>query len=118
MLNNAIYKLQNEIDANKSNSYVKVVGQFLLKHLETNPAAAEKIVAEGKTIKGSLKEMKEAARKNQSDGCGVLTDQEGFEVVLKYFGIEPAGIQPATPTAPPVPEKKSMEFDVRLEDLL
>lgn len=124
MLKNAIDKLSHEMDQNKNNSYVQVVGGFLLQHLNSNPIAAEKILQEEKTISKSLDEMKKAAEKKKVGNCAVLTDQEGFAVVVKYFGIE----ENASAAAPLIEslktvtleavKKPSVDFDIDLDDLL
>lgn len=118
MLDQAIQKIKTEMDSNKD-GYTQAVGGFLLQHLETNPAAAEKIMAEGKTIKGSLDEMRKAAEKQKVGNCAVLTDAEGFAVVLKYYGIEgKAQAATSAPPAAPAPDRKSIDFSVNLDDLL
>ncbi len=88
MLNEAISKLRSEMDQNNNNPYIQVIGQFLLQFVNEHPDSAEKILTEGKTIGNSLSEMRKAAEKKKVGNCAVLTDQEGFEIVLKYFGIE------------------------------
>jgi hypothetical protein len=104
MLETALKKIRDEIEKEK-NPYVQVVGEFLTNYLEMNPGAAEKIMTEGKTIIKSLDEMKKAAREKAVNGCAVLTEQEGFEIVLKYYGIE--GIPQASTPQAPVPEPKN-----------
>jgi hypothetical protein len=131
----AIEKLQSEMAKDTANSYIQVVGGFLIQHLEQNPQDAEKIHAkenipvgekmlvEDKTIAKSLEEMKKVASKKKVGNCAVLTDQEGFAAVLKYFGI---GTEPAEYVPKPVEsvtEKaksvtSSTSFDISLEDLL
>lgn len=114
MLNKARAKIKTEIERNKSDAYIQVVGEFLLRHLEASPGDADRILNDGKTISKSIDEMAKAARKKASKGRAILTDEEGYAVVLKYFGIlPPASIKPA-----PAPEIKNDVFDVRLEDLL
>lgn len=122
MLNKAIEKLKAEIDGNKNNPYVQVVGEFLLQHLQDNPSNSEKIVQEGKTIGESLSEMRKVAEKKKVGNCAVLTDQEGFKVVLKYFGIDAAvtvtGVKPQEHMvqAPIAQDKKTnIEFNVELD---
>lgn len=119
MLKKAIEKIKSEMDQNKNSTYIQVVGAFLLKHLKENPGAAEKVLVQDKTIAKSLDEMRKAAEKKKVGSCAVLTDQEGFEVVLKYFGIE-TGIKqaPAEPKEESAPIKKNATFDAKLEDLL
>ncbi|MHB1167053.1 MAG: hypothetical protein ACYC4E_00155 [Carboxydocellales bacterium] len=118
MIENAITKLKTEIEQSKNNPYIQIVGGFLLQHLDANPQDAEKIMAADKTISKSLDAMKKEAQKKKVGNCAVLTDQEGFSAVLKYFGID--GIIPATVTTPkPVVEAQpANDFDIRLEDLL
>lgn len=122
----AIAKLKAEMDGNKNNPYIKVVGEFLLRHLEANPNNAEKIMAADKTIAKSLDAMKEEARKKQHNGMAMLTDAEGFAIVLKYFGIEGEVNTGAALSAPtfrpavtaPAAEPAASDFDVKLDDFL
>ena len=111
MLNNAITKIEDEMSKNKNNGYIQAVGGFLLGRLKTNQADAEKILADDKTIAKSLDKMRDEAKKKQVGNCAVLTDEEGFAVVLKYFGIDAAVPVKAKPAA-------SSSFDINLEDLL
>jgi len=119
MIQQATEKLKNEM-AKENNPYVQAVGQFLLQHIESNPANAEKILAEEKNILKSLDEMRKAAEKKKVGNVAVLTDQEGFAIVLNYFGIK-ANTESVTNFKPviPVPNlKPSVDFDVNLDDLL
>ncbi|AOZ91588.1 hypothetical protein [Paenibacillus crassostreae] len=121
----AINKLNGEIAAS-NNPYVQAVGSFLLQHINSNPQDAEKIMATDKTIIKSLDEMRKVAEKKKVGNCAVLSDQEGFAVVLNYFGIERASIASvASPSGVPVlvsPQAaqvvKTVSFDVNLDDLL
>lgn len=111
MLKDALLKIETELTANTKDSYIQAVGSFLNNYVRNNPDDAVLIVAEGKTIKGSLSAMRAEAEKNKSNGVGVLTDQEGFAIVLKYFGVK-------VPEAEPVPAPVSKGFGVTLDDLL
>jgi hypothetical protein len=115
----ATAKIKAEIDKNPNDAYVRIVGEFLLKHLEANPGSAEQILTPDKTVKGSLSEMEKVARTKKCGNCAVLTDLEGFAIVLKYFGIDPVGlvVSPEAPSVVPAP-KPAAAFDVRLEDFL
>ncbi|MCF8566880.1 PcfK-like family protein [Alicyclobacillus tolerans] len=114
----AIKKIRDEMTANANNPYVQVVGNFLLQHIDEHPDNAEKVLTDGKTIVKSLDEMKKEAQKKRVGNVAVLTDAEGFAVVLKYFGMEgtAATVPSATSIAPPV--SHTSDFDVKLEDLL
>ena len=123
MLEQAISKVRAEMTQNNANSYIQVVGGFLLDHLDKNPQDAEKILVADKTIGKSLDEMRKAAEKKKVGNCAVLTDQDGFEVVLKYFGINTKPSAYVTKPVENVTEKpknvtSSNDFDVNLDDLL
>jgi hypothetical protein len=87
MLQQALQKLQEEIGQKAKDPYVQHVGAFLMGYVRQHQEHAAFVLTEGKTIMGSLSAMKEEARKKQSNGVGVLSDQEGFEIALKYFGV-------------------------------
>jgi hypothetical protein len=83
MLLEANQKLLTEMEQGKK--YVKVIGQFLTDHLKKNPADAAAIMTDGKTVKGSIDAMQQEA--NKAENGGMLSDPEGYAVVLEYFGI-------------------------------
>lgn len=91
----AIEKLKNEMDQDKDNAFLQAVGNYLIEYVNRNPDKAQTFLAEDKTIAGSLQKMKESARKQAKNGCAVLTDEEAYKVVLKYFGIESLNSAPA-----------------------
>ncbi|NQX67957.1 hypothetical protein HQN90_17690 [Paenibacillus alba] len=111
MLQDALQKIGTEISAEKKNKYAPAVGSFLINHLRNNPQDAGNILTEGKTIAGSLKAMREEAQKNQDGGIGMLSDEEAFNIVLKYYGIH-------VNEKVPVTMSKVANFDISLDDLM
>lgn len=107
MLQQALQKLQAEITGNSKNGYVQAVGGFLIKHVQENPETSKLIMNPDKTIAGSLESMRAEAQKNKTGNVGVLSDEEGFKIVLKYYGVQ-------LPEAAPV----TSSFDASLDDLL
>lgn len=97
-------KIRDEL-AKDPRQYVQVVGEFLTGYLLKHPEAEEKIMAEGKSIGGSLRAMEDAARKVKQGSVAVLDDRTAFGIVLGYFGIEgedgevASGVVPATRTS-------------------
>ncbi|MEG0153005.1 MAG: hypothetical protein RR744_07485, partial [Cellulosilyticaceae bacterium] len=79
-----------------NNSYVQVIGDFLLKEIIKNKDAAEKIANSDKTIMGSLDAMRDVAAKNKTGNYAVLTDDEGFNVVCGYYGFKKGIIEMIT----------------------
>jgi len=119
MLNKAIEKLKAEMKQNNNNAYIQVVGEFLLQHLEVNPGAAEMILQNEKTIGKSLNEMKKVAESKKVGNCAVITDNEGFTIVFKYFDIKdtPVIISKSKINTPEI-KPKNVDFNISLEDLL
>lgn len=132
MLEKAIEKLRTEIDQNKDNTYVQVVGDYLIKFLNKNAELAEMFLIEEKTIGKSLEKMKAEAAKIKKGNFAMFTLEEGLEVVLNYFGIttkpeieveEPViaiGKIKTTDKADikEVAAPKTSNFDIKLEDLI
>jgi hypothetical protein len=87
MINEALNKIYDEMEKEK-NPYVKIIGNYLLGVLANNEEAAEKIIDKDKTIKKSLEAMMKEASKVKVGNMAMLTDEEGFAIVLKYFGID------------------------------
>lgn len=121
-MNEAIKKLQTEIDANKSNPAIAYTGEYLIKYIENNPESAEKTLADDKTIAKAIDEIRKVASTRKVGNCAVIAPDEGLEIVLKYFGIDRAPEEvKVTPAIPPIPQPeptKSATFDISLDDLL
>jgi hypothetical protein len=119
MLNDARTKIQTEMDQNASDQYIQVIGDFILQHLEANPGDAKKIMQPDKTIAKSFNKLEKAAwAKKNNKNYAMIPPQEGLTIVLKYFGIQGEAIVTSPTPLTPVPEKKSADFNIRLEDLL
>lgn len=117
MLSKAIDKIRDEMVAHPNNSYVQAVGAMLLQHIEANPASADNILADGKTIAKSYDIMRREAEKKKSGNCAVLSDQEGFAVVLKYFDLK-GTMTPRETIVVSTPRPAPVDFDIKLDDLL
>ncbi|MBM6385659.1 MAG: hypothetical protein JSY10_17000 [Paenibacillus sp.] len=112
-MEDAITKLKTEMEGKGSNTYIKLIGEFLIKHLQANPGSVDQILSADKTIAKSLLAMQAEAKKKSVGGMAMLTDEEGFAVVLNYFGLQ------GLPAVSPQPvEQKSARFDVKLDDFL
>ena len=112
-INEAISKLEAEMESNKTNRYIQYVGQYMVDHLNEKPDHAENILAEGKTIADSLKHMERVAKAKKSSGMVVLTPEEGFKAVMEYYGIN-EGVSVVKPET--VPKKRKVRLS--LDDLL
>lgn len=121
-MENAVKKLQDEISSSNKNPYVKVVGEFLIQHIQANPSEASKIMVADKTIAKSIEAISAAARKKAVNGMAMLTDAEGFAIVLKYFGISGRVAVKAAPEVAKeiLPDRPSDKpsFSLSLDDVL
>lgn len=117
MIEKAKNKIIEEINKNKDDDYVQVVGDFLLKQIEINEDAARIIATGGKNIKDSLKYMENEA-KNRANGrrCVCINPVEGFRIIMKYFGVE--GIQSNIENFAIQEEKQEEEFNVDLNSFI
>ena len=110
MLEQAINKVQAEMDSSPESRDIQAIGSFLLSYLRSKPEHAENILDPGKTLQKSFAHMRDVAMQKYRQGnTAWLSDEEGFEIVLQYFDIASSG------TVKPIPKSS---FDVRLEDLL
>lgn len=112
----AVKKLQTEIFSSNNNPYVKVIGEFLIGHIQANPSEASKVLDAEKTIAKSLSAMQAEARQKAVNGIAMLTDAEGFAIVLKYFEIDGQAIA-GSPVVETV-SAKAESFSLSLDDLL
>ena len=87
MINKAITKINDEMKK-ENNPYVKLIGEYLLEVIKNNETAAEKILDKDKSIMKSFDEMRKVAEKVKVGNMAMISDEEGFSIVLKYFGIE------------------------------
>lgn len=68
-----------------NSAYVQEIGKYLLQQLPINPDLAAKVLIKDKTILKSLDVMRKVAEKRKTGNCAMLTPQEGFDVIMKYY---------------------------------
>lgn len=104
----AVHKLDLEMEKEKKNPYVTVIGEYLVNFIRNNEHNAPEFLNEKKTISGAIDKMKSAARKNATRGVGMLTDEEAYNIVLKYYEVK------EKPVLKAISKKK---VDISLDDL-
>lgn len=131
MIEKAIEKIKSEMNQNQTQY---IIGEYLLKQIEINKDAAIAIVKDNKTISGAVIEIASVAKKNAIKGpsglgtVGCVTDNEGFEIVRKYFGFEAVQDRMIDVDVHEIKsdacieEKKvssaDIDFDIKIEDLM
>jgi len=84
---NAIDMLRDEM-ATSTTRYVQVVGEFMTDYLLEHPEDQDTVLNSGKSIKGSVEQMKTEAAKHKEFNVAVLDDETAFGIVLKYYGLK------------------------------
>ena len=102
----AMDKLRDEMARHHEHGALCMIGEHLTELLQREPSRAGKILQDGKTLMGAYKELESYARQQAKgkNGCVVLSDQQGFGIAEKYFGLEnEAPEEKAEAIAPPAP---------------
>ena len=83
----AIDQLNKEQEKHLKDANICRIHEFLIDMVTANPELAEKITAKKDVLKNAMNVLRETARKNQTGGCGGISDKEGFELIMKDLGI-------------------------------
>lgn len=78
-------KIRNEM--NNKEGYVQIISQYLLSLVEQSEENAEAVLKNDCSIKKSIDAMKAEAKKKSKNGIAVMTDEEGFKIIRKYYCI-------------------------------
>ncbi|MGL5085065.1 MAG: hypothetical protein ACRC68_05010, partial [Clostridium sp.] len=88
MIQKAIEKINKEMEQKKDHPYIQAIGEMLLRQIEINKDAAEKIGSGTTTIEESYKAVESMAKKKARNGCCGLTYNEVLNEVKKYYKFE------------------------------
>lgn len=72
-----IARIKEERD-NSKEPYIAEIGNIVIRHIMDCPEDAERVTAD-KTLAGCFDFLKERARKNQKNGCGVCGDADVYD---------------------------------------
>ena len=76
-----IARLEAEME-NSTTEYIATIGKIAIRHIKECRSDAFRVTPD-KTLQGCFEFIKERARKNQHDGCGITSDADVFD----YFGF-------------------------------
>lgn len=99
----ATIKINTEMQSRPSDAFYEAIGQYVIDRC-ADAAAAETVLAKGKTLKGAVEKVTAAAKSHRQGNMAVMRDDEVFAIVSEYFGLE--GL-PDNRLAPPVPAAQS-----------
>ena len=83
----ALDKLRDEMAREAKNPGIQYLGQWLTGELEKNAGAAEKILQEGKTLKGAFEAIRKYAEKIRTGNFAFVPPEKGIELAADYYGL-------------------------------
>lgn len=89
----AIKKINNEVQKNQSNTYLMLVGEHIIDCITTEEAA-EKVLEEKKNLSGCLQSITGKAQKQKQGNVAVIEDATVYRWAREYFGLETAEQKP------------------------
>jgi len=98
MTEDAIKKINTEMQKAPDDPYREIIGHYIIDRC-VDPACAEQVLKEGKTLEGAMKAVTEAARNAAKNGVAVRTPAQVFGEVDRYFGL----------AADPAAQRKAVE---------
>jgi transcriptional regulator of heat shock response len=101
MIEKALEKLEAELQKNMNNRTIIRVGDYAKEQIEKSEANAQQFLDEKKSLQGAIDKMKSEAQKAAVGGVSCLTDDEGFEIVHKYFGFSSENAEKSADTLTP-----------------
>lgn len=127
MKDKAIEKINAEMQKSGNDPYTEIVGHYIIDRC-LDAACAEKVMKDGKTLKGAMDAVMERAKKAKHGSVAVLTPGDVFGAVDKYFGfstntaaqmaaLSSVSAPSAEPPKPTTPERASGSI-ISLEDFL
>ena len=88
MIDKAIEKLTKEM-MKLNNPFAQAIEEHLTE-ICTSDAVAEKILQEGKSLKGACASIRDVAKKNAVGGVGAVSDEDAYRMAEEYYGINRA----------------------------
>ena len=88
MLQEIIDKFEKECEKNPDDMMKRVICNHVVEKLQEAPEKHLKNIIDSKlSISGAIGRMRDEARKQETGGYAVLSDEQGFAIIDKYFGL-------------------------------
>lgn len=120
MYNKAVDKIRDEMA--KASDAVCMVGEIVTLYLQSDPANAEKILAEGKTLEGAYAAMRNYARQKRME-C--MTPDQASARIADYYDMETKkmmdmhqAVKESVPDETTKPQARAEAEDLDLDALL
>ena len=83
----AIEKINTEMQKRPDDLYMEIIGHYIIDRCGADEACEKKASDEVKTLSGAMTAVRNAAQKKAVSNCAVLTPDEVFSNIDKYFGF-------------------------------
>lgn len=113
-MNEIIERLQKEADEAKQ-EYISQICQIVIRHIKDCPADAERITTD-KTLAGCFTFLRDRAKKNQKNGCGVCGDADVYDYFEFGGAITPGAPVLSGQREAPAAKPQAMA-DISIDDL-
>ena len=124
MITKAIIKINEEMQKNPQDKYTEIIGHYLIDRCN-DAETAEKLLKDGKSLKGAMDAVLTAAKKKKQGDVAVLMPQEVFAEVDGYFALstdeteqQKAIMSVMGASAAPVKQKEEKKLALTLEAFL
>lgn len=125
-IEDAIKKINMEIQADPENKFLEAMGEYVIDQIRTE-AEAEAVLTEGKSLKKiceeirekAYKEVLEAHKKSKGRSCEVVCygSEETIDKVMEYFGLAGGAVPDLKAVKPQTPaEEPTKSTHLSLED--
>lgn len=118
---------KKKIEAEMKTDELKPFGRYILDQLLVSEENAEKVGADGKSLKACFAAVKGKAQKQAHGGCAMIENQTVFKWIREYYGIasgsdvaaneSPAAV-PVADSAPTAPIAPAVPKTINLLDLM
>ena len=119
--------IRSKVEAEMKSDELKPFGRYILDQLLVSEENAEKVGADGKSLKACFDAVKGKARSHAHSGCAIIEDKTVFKWIREYYGIvsgpaaapkESAAAVPAAASAPTAPIAPAVPKTINLLDLI
>lgn len=88
MKDEAITKINDEMQKDPKNTFLEAVGQHLIDRCCQSDLAASAVLVSGRTLKDCCDTIRNKARAKAQNGMAVIEDRTVFGWAEEYFGME------------------------------
>lgn len=110
MYTKAMDKIRDEMAQNSQNPGIQFLGEWLTEQLEKQPEAAEKVLAEGKSLQEAFGQIRKYAEGHKTGNFAFVPPEKALQIVSEYYQLPKAA--KAKPQAPAQTREAADDLDL------